>query len=333
MAAFDAEVLIRSLIGGMAIEEFNKDIRERRTTKFEAAIDLELLNELYSLPRLESLMRHETFLMPYIDVFDEAHLRRLVDMQRKSGKSAIEVVAENFRSGSTIRIRDVDKFDSRLNRFAGEIHRHFAAPAQINIYLTPPAKAGFPPHFDITDAFVVQCIGKKEWRIFYDYTNMSELPLTDTNWDPERYRPSVLYTALTLCAGDVLYLPRGAMHQAFCTERESMHLTISIAPLTFADLLAKAFKLAAEGDIELRKRIPWPTQDEDGGSTALAEEVRRRVVGLADQIDLGSLLRAECHSFRGGQEAASSGKLESAISSMLESSGSTGDNEGVARRS
>lgn len=321
MTGFDAEVLIRSLIGGMAIEDFNCEIREKRAAKFEAAIDLALLNELYSLSRLESLIEHETILMPYVDVFDEGHLRRLVDMQRKSGKSGLEVVADNFRRGSTIRVRDVDKFDARLSRFAGEAQRYFAAQSQINVYLTPPAKTGFPPHFDVTDVFIVQCIGRKEWKIFRDYTNMTELPLPDTNWDPDRFRPSSRVEAISLCQGDVLYLPRGAMHEAFCTERESMHLAISIAPLTFADLLTKVLKLAAEADIELRRRIPWSIEDEDGGSQELAKQVKERIGGLNNRIDLGELLRAEHHSLRGEPQVTSSGKLKSAIASLVESVG------------
>jgi hypothetical protein len=35
------------------------------------------------------------------------------------------------------------------------VERHFIGRCDGNIYLTPPGKPGFPPHFDITDVFVV----------------------------------------------------------------------------------------------------------------------------------------------------------------------------------
>jgi hypothetical protein len=54
------------------------------------------------------------------------------------------------------------------------------------------------------------------------------------DWDPERFKPLSVPDPITLSAGDVLYMPRGVMHQAFCIERESMHLTISLMPLTVA---------------------------------------------------------------------------------------------------
>lgn len=322
MASFDARVLVHSLIGGMEIEEFNRVIREKRAEKFEAAIGLEQLDQLYSLSRLESLFKWEALPAIYVDVFDHGNLRKLADVQRKSGKSSLAVVADNFRQGSTIRVRDADKFDARLDRFASEIQRYFTAQSQINIYLTPPAKTGFPPHFDTTDVFVVQCLGQKEWKIFHDYSDKRDLPLLDTIWDPDRFKPSAHAEAITLRPGDVLYLPRGVMHEASCTKRESMHLTISIVPLTFADIIAKALKLAAEADIAYRRRVPWSIEKKDGGSEELSVQVRELTIRLANQIDLGALLRAECGSFEGKPEEHSSGKLESAIATLIEDAGS-----------
>jgi hypothetical protein len=313
--AFDVQMLTRGLIGGKGIQQFNREIRERRATKFEAAIDPEQLNQLYSLDRLESLFNDDALPILYVDIFDDGHLKKLADVQRKSGKSCLAAAIENFRRGSTIRVRDLDKFDTRLNRLVSEIQRYFTARSQINLYLTPPAKTGFPPHFDITDAFIIQCIGSKEWRLFPDYSNRIELPLMATNWDPDRFRPSEPSEGITLGPGDVLYLPRGAMHQAFCTERESMHLTVSLVPLTFADLIAKALNAAAEEDVELRRRAPWSV--EDGKFDELTGQVRERIVKLVDRMDVGSLLAAERCSLSGDSEANSSGELQSVIASLI----------------
>jgi Cupin superfamily protein len=321
MAVFDARMLTRSLIGTMQIQEFNREIREKRAAKFAAAIDLEQLNQLYSVSRIESLFNWEAAPILHVDVFDDGHLRRLVDLQRKSGKSYVAAIADNFRRGSTIRIRDVDKFDARLSHFVGEVRRYFTAQSQVNVYLTPPTKTGFPPHFDITDVFIVQCMGSKEWRIFDDYADKTELPLMETNWDPDRFRPREPTDAITLCPGDVLYLPRGVMHQAFCTERESLHLTVSIVPLTFADLIARALKSTAEADIDFRRRVPWSIEGEDGGFDELVIQVRERITKLADRIDVGALLGEERRSLQGEPEAGPSGELESAIASLIESAG------------
>ena len=320
--AFDVLIAIRSLIARMDVERFNREIRERRAAKFEAAVDPEQLDQLYSLSRLEEMLTSETAPVLNVDIYDQGHLMRLVDVQKKSGKSCVGVVADHFRRGSTIRVRDVDKYDIRLNQFVSEVQRYFTAHSQINVYLTPPAKSGFPPHFDITDVFIVQCVGRKEWRIFDDYSNKTELPLPETNWDQERFKPAGGSEAISLSAGDVLYMPRGVMHQAFCTDRESMHLTISIVPLTFVDLIAKALRVTAETDIELRRRVPWSIESENAGIEDLTNQVRNRLMKLADQIDLNELLRTERSSFQRESEGGSPGELASAIASLCESSGS-----------
>ena len=138
--------------------------------------------------------------------------------------------------------------------------------------------------------FVVQCIGKKHWRIYDHYANQSELPLPDAGWEPERFAPASPPRDVELRAGDVLYLPRGVMHEAFCTDRESMHVTIGLAPLCFADLLHKAVAAAAASDVELRRRIPWFAAD-DAETERLAQQARDLLVGLATDSDLAGLLR------------------------------------------
>jgi len=143
----------------------------------------------------------------------------------------------------------------------------------------------------------------------------------DTPWDPERFKPSAAAENITLRPGDVLYLPRGAMHEAFCAERESMHLTISIAPLTFADLIAKALKVAAESDIAFRRRVPWPVEGGEGGRKELTAEVRALVRELVDRIDVGALLKREWNALGAESGADGSGDLKAALLGRSEGAG------------
>ena len=321
MDTIDIQRLSRHLIGEMAIQDFNCDVREKRAAKFDAAIDPETLGELYGLSRLESAFAREEIPPLFVDVFKSGQLAKLVDVQYKTGKSSLAVVADHLRHGATIRVRDIQKFDPQLNRFAGEIRRFFAAQSQINVYLTAPATTGFAPHFDITDVFIVQCVGRKEWKLFHDYTNKMELPVPDTPWDPDRYKPSAPAEDITLRPGDVLYLPRGAMHQAFCTDLESMHLTISLEPLTFADLLVREFRRIAGTDIKLRQRIPFSIGSGDDELNAFASQLRECVIELADRIDVGALLKAEQRSLQTDQDVACTGELEAAIASLVDRAG------------
>jgi hypothetical protein len=296
MKAFDTRAAARMLTGHMTIQAFNAEVRELHAERFQNAMDLEQLSELFNFTRLESLFASEAIPLAYVDVFDEGQLTRLVDMQRKSGKTGLAVVADRFRDGSTIRVRDLDRFDVRLGSFALEIRRYFAADSQINLYLTPPGKAGFAPHFDITDVLILQCLGTKSWRVFDDYSNRIDLPLASTNWDPDRFKPSSTPDAITLGAGDVLYLPRGVMHEAFCTERESMHLTISLTPLTVVDLVSRELQRISAAKLQFRQRVPWSLEDHSEREDLLiAGLVKNCLRELSEGLDAGALLRAERH--------------------------------------
>ena len=135
--------------------------------------------------------------------------------------------------------------------------------------------------FDTTDVFVVQCAGRKHWRIFEQYANMTELPPMESGWEPGRFEPTSKPRELALDKGDVLYLPRGVMHSAHCTDRESMHLTISLASPTVGDLLRKALASAAAADVALRRRVPWGYADDEAALAQIARDWLLRVAADA----------------------------------------------------
>lgn len=294
MNAFDAEAAARALTGHMTIQEFNADVREKRAERFERAMQPALLDDLFNIARLQSLFASEAIRLAYVDVFDSGQLTRLVDMQHKSGKTGLAVIAQRFRGGSTIRVRDLDRFDVRLGSFVEEIRRLFAAETQINLYLTPPAQTGFAPHFDITDVLILQCLGAKSWRVFDDYSNRVDLPLMETNWDPERFKPASAPNPIRMSAGDVLYLPRGVMHQAFCTERESMHLTISLTPLTMVDLLTRELHRIGSANVQFRRRVPWSLEDNcEEEASRITRIVRSCLSDFSEALDVRTLLESE----------------------------------------
>jgi hypothetical protein len=284
--------VLHGLLGGMSPAQFDEQIRERRAAHFKGTLPPAVLDGLFSVARFERLLRANETLAAYLDVFDGKDLRQYVDL-RRPGQTHLDLVAEYLRRGATVRLRSAEAFDAELGALTKSLERQLGGRCSGNVYVTPPAKAGFPPHFDLTDVFVIQCAGKKHWRLYERYTNMTELPLGDTRWDAERCKPTSPPEDLYLNRGDVLYLPRGYMHEAFCEDRESMHLTISLASLTFADLLRNAVGCAAAADIELRRRIPWPAVDDAAATARLAEQAKALLLRLAADADLADVLRRE----------------------------------------
>ena len=143
-------------------------------------------------------------------------------------------------------------------------------------------------NFKLTHYLVVQCQGTKEWLVYGDYTNAVTLPQQDVAWDPLMYRPLGEPLRVVLRQGDVLYVPRGVMHEAYCGPAESLHLTISIAPLTLADLLVTAIKQHAALNERFRARVPLGTGRGDFGRVGAS--VRAELFDLASSMDVVAML-------------------------------------------
>ncbi|CDF35685.1 unnamed protein product [Chondrus crispus] len=140
-----------------------------------------------------------------------------------------------------------------------------------NAYLTPCASQGFAPHFDDIDAFVCQVSGQKRWRVYGPRDDgLDVLPrASSVDFTEEEMRDVEVLFDQVLQPGDMLYLPRGTIHQAECPERTgshdveeaSLHVTISaFQKWTWADLLLESFQVAVQSaaaqDKSLRRTLP-----------------------------------------------------------------------------
>lgn len=109
-------------------------------------------------------------------------------------------------------------------------------PVRANAYYTPPRAQGLDPHYDDHDVLVLQLHGAKRWRLHGEAVKWPRKPMTET-LPPQLVNPKP--TEVTLAAGDVLYLPRGQVHEAAAQETASLHLTLSLHAATWGDVLAR----------------------------------------------------------------------------------------------
>ena len=109
--------------------------------------------------------------------------------------------------------------------------------------------------------FLVQLEGKKHWRLHKSRSEEEKLPrYSSTNFTQEEVGKP--FMEFDLEPGDVLYMPRGTIHQGNCLEEEhSLHITISTYQLnSWTDLMEKllpgALAVASQEDVEFRKGLP-----------------------------------------------------------------------------
>ncbi|KAM0985767.1 hypothetical protein ACFX13_013230 [Malus domestica] len=145
---------------------------------------------------------------------------------------------EAYKEGYTVALRGMEfRFES-VAAIADGLASLFGQPSiGANMYLTPPDSQGLARHYDDHCVFICQLVGTKKWRL-YPQSNV-HLPRL---YDPlDRLHASEVQSSPAECKqfllreGDILYIPRGVLHEA-CTENvsfdgsdgNSLHLTLGI---------------------------------------------------------------------------------------------------------
>lgn len=163
-----------------------------------------------------------------------------------------------------------------------------------NVYLTPPNSQGFAPHYDDIEAFVLQLEGAKHWKIYAPRTPQEHLPrVSSGNFSQDEIGQPVLDVKLN--PGDLLYFPRGYIHQAETVEgKHSLHITVSMYQKTsYADLLEAlvpvALQKAINSDVRYRCGLPMNIHQVMGlafseNDSPQRTEIREKVKTLFNKI-------------------------------------------------
>ena len=180
----------------------------------------------------------------------DVDVTRYVDGRRSSlsptdGAVNAEAVWAAFTSGGySIRLVHPQQWHQACFELCSCLQEHFGHPVGCSAYLTPPASQGFPPHYDDVEVFVLQLEGSKRWRL-YSRPDEQTRPAADVTTEFTQAQLGEPIDQFTLHPGDLVYLPRGVVHQALTQEgTHSLHLTFSTYQRhTWRDMLAEADSL------------------------------------------------------------------------------------------
>jgi JmjC domain len=192
-----------------------------------------------------------------------------------SGTARVERVAAEFEGGATIVLQALQLQHPPLGEFCRDLEAELGHPVQANAYYTPASAQGFAVHHDTHDVFCLQVEGEKRWLV---YPPVLELPLKNQKYVPEMGEPGDPVLDVTMRAGDMLYLPRGWLHQAMTSNAASLHLTIGVNVFTWRDAVRDALDEAAREQVELRRGVPSDGRASEGLLEALASRLAPDVV-------------------------------------------------------
>lgn len=241
-------------------------LREGLDWRYFAASDPNRFDHLLSVAALDAHLRTDGARLPRVSMADETrngsagvpeHEFALPD-----GRVDLPNLLMRFDAGASLVVSQFNETHPPLADFCRGLERLFLHGVQANIYLTPPAAQGFRTHFDTHDVFVLQIEGRKRWRV-WDGERL-ERPTRRTPW-PGNMEPIGEPHELVMSPGDVLYIPRGVMHDAatFPGER-SLHVTLGLLEASWAQAMRSLIDELEVSDPALRESVPtWRIGEAD----------------------------------------------------------------------
>lgn len=226
----------------------------------------------------------------------------------RPGGISLEFVDQAFREGASVRILRVQKVWPFLDSFCRALQSELGFRVSANLYVTPEGRQGLDVHADSHDVFVVQMAGRKDWDLFgspyplpldfHPPLIFEELRKRDHHGDgfgARSYKGEDIGGPLVQCSlspGDLLYIPRGFVHQAVASHGTSVHVTIGVHATTWADLLSLAVAQEARNEAGLRETLPPGAMRVAASGEYVEAELRQRGARLMERM-MGDALMLE----------------------------------------
>ena len=195
-------------------------------------------------------------------------------------------VYEKYAQGASLFFYGIQKFWNPIAPLCRSLTSFFRMPSGATAVVSPPGVHSSPTHFDPVNNFLIQVEGSKRYRV---YELFEALPIA-RHEKPYLVRRDLLRDPLydiELQSGDVLFIPRGFVHEGFASEQGSVHVAAFLRCLTWADLLIETVEALSQRQPALRRALS-PVIFESGDPSASAQEDYKNMLRLVlEEADLG----------------------------------------------
>ena len=130
-------------------------------------------------------------------------------------------IVARLAEGATLVLQSLHRTSPPVAAFVTRLQDEISHPVQANAYLTPPAASGLAEHADLHDVLALQLHGFKRWWV----EGLGDV---------------------TMCPGDVMYVPRGSRHRAETSAATSLHLTVGIIRVTRRQMIERIVRNGPE---------------------------------------------------------------------------------------
>lgn len=240
------------VIAPLSFEEFEMEYFEKKYFHVKRG-NSSYYSQALSYDAIESYLYNETLKFPSTRLTNARE-----DIASEKYVVGEKVITSNllkhFVEGSTIVLSGLHEHVAGLGELVSNLTKQFYQRFQTNIYITPKGSQGFKVHYDTHDVFVLQIHGRKTWKIYKD--NPVSLPNKLMEFSPGKYPVGEVEETIIAEAGDLIYIPRGVMHQAETNDEMSIHVTLGMLGYTWTDLLIESILEFSKMEGSLRKFLP-----------------------------------------------------------------------------
>ena len=243
--------------------------------------------KFFTIDRFEAELAGGHFHPDVLRLFDAGERLPVETYLDPSGRPRMRDLFRLFAEGKTINYY-IHYSDPKIASLCRDVETKLHFKTKPALFLTPREANGLGAHYDYVDIFVLQLWGKKTWRLFEP---VFDSPIRDQDRlaiDKTRLGEPVLEAELQ--CGDVLYLPRGYIHEPFTTDEPSLHLSLGITFFVWYDLLKEILERAVSGDALLRQPIPSELL-KDPDSTGFDEVIGQALAVLQTHAKTGPAVR------------------------------------------
>lgn len=192
----------------------------------------------------------------------------------RDGFASAPWLEARLEEGFTVQLFQPQHWVDRLWALLAAMEAELGCLCGCSVYHTPAGCQGLAPHHDDVEVFILQTEGRKRWKLY---------PPLDGHALPSRPSPDLADEIIGECMldvvlspGDLLYMPRGVIHQAVSLEdASSTHLTLSTYQRhAWADLvghmLPRLLERASSISLDLRRGLPIQCLQAAGSAARLA---------------------------------------------------------------
>ncbi|XP_063161605.1 ribosomal oxygenase 2 isoform X1 [Candoia aspera] len=253
------ESLFESLIAPIKEDEFFRVYWEQKPLLLQRDDPsvASYYQSLFQLTDLKDLVKQGLYYGKDINICRCVNGKKLIF--NKDRKVVYAQLKKDFdQKKATIQFHQPQRFKDELWRIQEKLECYFGSLVGSNVYITPPGSQGLPPHYDDVEVFILQLEGEKHWRLYRPTVNLAQ----EYNAEPEERIGTPTHDFI-LKPGDLLYFPRGTIHQADTPLgiSHSTHITISTYQNNswrdfLLDVVPGLLLDVAKEDAEFRKNIP-----------------------------------------------------------------------------